>query len=566
MLTILQNITQFFIVQNAIGTLLHNVSTQIDSHAACIISNRNIEKQGEALELDLKDFPTVANDCQFSDSDIKSKSFLIRMQQSVAAGCSLFVTSFECSMRFLDNFQEIHDWVEQKYEKKILVVVDTLNRLTYEEIMEVLDHRTVIDELPLTQLLQPNLGAQSVDVWSAYPFGEKFQMYNRFFFKNFSFEFDKQIMSKVTDLNGLPVIGAFIHYPPYTAFHHVPPGTGNANLFNSNESLVLKLDGQEHILLMEFCLKYNCTLTGRLEYDADLWGDSFPNHTGTGLTGALTTREANVSCAALYLWDNTYEFMQYTAILQRATITHIVPKPLPLPYWETPILPFPGYIWSYVIGSFLIGAVVLFIVNVTQTKIDTNLSSTYGLFDSIYAVFMMSIFQGVSINIHFMSNIVIFTVILIYALVIGNLYAGGLASVMTITRYEEPVDSIEKLVESKFMWGSTALSWIFTLQKSDYPPHKKYVEKYMVNSIPETLKLVQQHKTAIMLETMQHGTLTYQEFIDRPSSKYYMLVKKQVYWQGTIIMASKTWPFMEQLNRMVFMQQESGINYYWEQV
>lgn len=87
----------------------------------------------------------------------------------------------------------------------------------------------------------------------------------------------------------------------------------------------------------------------------------------------------------------------------------------------------------------------------------------------------------------------------------------------------------------------------------------------MVRSIPEVLNLVQQHQTAVMLETMQYGTLTYQEFIDKPSSKYYMLMKQKVYWQGTIIMASKTWPFMEQLNRIVFMQQQSGIGYYWEQ-
>lgn len=42
------------------------------------------------------------------------------------------------------------------------------------------------------------------------------------------------------------------------------------------------------------------------------------------------------------------------------------------------------------------------------------------------------------------------------------LYAltGGLASVMTVTRYEEPVDSLEKLVETKLLWGTTALSWL----------------------------------------------------------------------------------------------------------
>lgn len=69
---------------------------------------------------------------------------------------------------------------------------------------------------------------------------------------------------------------------------------------------------------------------------------------------------------------------------------------------------------------------------------------------------------------------------------------------------------------------------------------------------------------AVMLETMQYGTLTYQSFIDKESSEFYMLMKEPAYWQDTFIMASKTFPFMEQLNRIVLMQRESGIGYYWE--
>lgn len=86
----------------------------------------------------------------------------------------------------------------------------------------------------------------------------------------------------------------------------------------------------------------------------------------------------------------------------------------------------------------------------------------------------------------------------------------------------------------------------------------------MVCSIQELLELVQKRQTAVLLETMQYGTLSYQPIIDKPSSKDYMLMKQEVYWQDTVIMASKTWPFMEQLNRIVFMQMESGIKYYWE--
>lgn len=74
--------------------------------------------------------------------------------------------------------------------------------------------------------------------------------------------------------------------------------------------------------------------------------------------------------------------------------------------------------------------------------------------------------------------------------------------------------------------------------------------------------LTQQRKIAVMLEIMQSGTMSYQPYIDKESSKYYMVMKDSMYWTPTIIMTSKTWPFMEQLNRIILMQQESGIREY----
>lgn len=86
----------------------------------------------------------------------------------------------------------------------------------------------------------------------------------------------------------------------------------------------------------------------------------------------------------------------------------------------------------------------------------------------------------------------------------------------------------------------------------------------MVKPIPELGSLVREHKIAVTLEMMQHGTLSYQSYIDKDASKYYMIMKQPMYWEYTIVIASKTWPFMEQINRIIFMQQESGIRYYWE--
>lgn len=176
-------------------------------------------------------------------------------------------------------------------------------------------------------------------------------------------------------------------------------------------------------MLLEFCIKYNCRLTARLDYDEELWlGQFYPNQTD-GIIGALQKRDANVTCAAVYLWDNVYPFTQFSSIIQRAVITHIVPKPLRLPYWQTPTLPFSGFIWTVVIGTFVTAALALFLVNVTQNRMNAlRKYEMRGLFDSICDVFMLSIFQAIVIRTRLFSDTVVYTVILFYALVIGNLY------------------------------------------------------------------------------------------------------------------------------------------------
>lgn len=140
---------------------------------------------------------------------------------------------------FLHDFRQIHDWVDQKYEKKVLVVIDTQRVLSYTNVMDTLTHKTVINgicdwilhsnifdvkfhafsEIPLTLLLQPNVNNEWIYVWSAYPYESHSQ--NRFFIGNFSLEYDKQIIPKITDLNGLIVTGAFMNYPPYTYYERV---------------------------------------------------------------------------------------------------------------------------------------------------------------------------------------------------------------------------------------------------------------------------------------------------------------------------------------------------------
>lgn len=97
-----------------------------------------------------------------------------------------------------------------------------------------------------------------------------------------------------------------------------------------------------------------------------------------------------------------------------------------------------------------------------------------------------------------------------------------------------------------------------------YEPYKIFIKNFLNKPLPYLRQKVDRHEMVVMLERMQHGTLVYQQYITADSSKHYILMKHPVYWEYTVVMTSKTWPFMEQLNRIVFMQQESGIRYNWE--
>lgn len=56
-----------------------------------------------------------------------------------------FVISAECALPFIDKFRVIHDWIDQKYEKKVLVIIDTQVALTYRDVQNIVGHDTVIN-------------------------------------------------------------------------------------------------------------------------------------------------------------------------------------------------------------------------------------------------------------------------------------------------------------------------------------------------------------------------------------------------------------------------------------
>lgn len=72
-------------------------------------------------------------------------------------------------------------------------------------------------------------------------------------------------------------------------------------MYGSTEILSVEISGIEGCIMVEFCRKFNCVISARLEYDEDLWGWGFANHTGTGIFGAVLKYDADLTAGGCYM-------------------------------------------------------------------------------------------------------------------------------------------------------------------------------------------------------------------------------------------------------------------------
>lgn len=87
----------------------------------------------------------------------------------------------------------------------------------------------------------------------------------------------------------------------------------------------------------------------------------------------------------------------------------------------------------------------------------------------------------------------------------GNLYGGGLASVMTVTRYEEPINTIQQLVESNLKWGGPSAAYYYSITNTANPLLRRYIDGFYVCETTECAKLGLKSELALVLEQLQYG-------------------------------------------------------------
>lgn len=77
-----------------------------------------------------------------------------------------------------------------------------------------------------------------------------------------------------------------------------------------------------------------------------------------------------------------------------------------------------------------------------------------------------------------LSSKFLLSVMLVLDLFLTSTYSSGLATVMTIPRYENAINTIEDLANSELDWGATQDAWITSIQNAEESNYVKIVSKF----------------------------------------------------------------------------------------
>ncbi|XP_065072632.1 uncharacterized protein LOC135697012 [Ochlerotatus camptorhynchus] len=154
--------------------------------------------------------------------------------------------------------------------------------------------------------------------------------------------------------------------------------------------------------------------------------------------------------------------------------------------------------------------------------------------------------------------------LLFVGLMIGNAYSGGLSSIMTIPRYEPPIDTVLELAQSNIPWASTHDAWIFSILMATQPTIVKILHNFQTHPKEILNQHTKQLDLAYSVERLPYSHFAIGEYIDEEASHKFHLMIEDIYWENCVAMSTKTWPMMEQLDQLILTIFQSGIQRYWE--
>ncbi|KAJ8924147.1 hypothetical protein NQ315_006931 [Exocentrus adspersus] len=374
------------------------------------------------------------------------------------------------------------------------------------------------------------------------------------------FKYSKDLYgSKLVNQMGRELRMATFQYEPYSII-----GCG-----------VYKSKGSEMSTAVAFARQYNMTPVLVVNQE-DYWGEIFENWTGVGLLGNLVLDKADIGFAALYSWEAEYHFLDLSNPLVRTGITCLVPAPRLAAGWLTPLYSYSYQIWI-AIGVLLLTCIPgLFFLHYFYSKIiQRNISAKYKnrsrLFESsaftILKLFVLQVVTKEEIPNGFNGRYFM-AMMFLFSLFLTNTYSSGFASIMTVPRYENAVNTVEEFAASGLHWGATQDAWIMSIQNAEEvkrkPVYKTIVGRF-ISATEENLREYSKTRGyAFSVERLPHENFAVGSYIQEDVIGNFHLMQDDFYWEQCVMMTRKSSVLLPLLNQFVLRAFEAGLIGYWQ--
>ncbi|KAI9559848.1 hypothetical protein GHT06_013855 [Daphnia sinensis] len=336
--------------------------------------------------------------------------------------------------------------------------------------------------------------------------------------------------------------------------HHPP-----AVVVRTDESGTV-LEGIEPSIVKLVAEKLNFTFTYVLARSDEMWGDMVKNKTTgkiirfTGIRGMLVRKEVDLAFGDLYVMPSWLPHITFSQIYKTDYDCFVVPGPKPLANWMALIVPFTSNTWLATCASLLLITVALFLAGKLNQR--NSLIASF-----IFALGQLLWIQQPRFPDGRTSACRLFLVWcwLFAATILSTVYRSGLISFLTRPFAQQPIDTIQQLVESplhKMMFSD----FYKTVLMNSSDPHRRLLGHQLTatNNISHMMSLLETGQWAVdsSLDSLNYLMMTQST---SPHYQYLHVMKERLFPTRSSFGLQKDSPLKDRIDLVLQRLTEAGL-------
>ncbi|KXJ71045.1 hypothetical protein RP20_CCG021623 [Aedes albopictus] len=480
------------------------------------------------------------------------------MVEAINLGCSVFLIEEDAVFWFLDAFVKIHDAARFRCSMKYFVVTLQSTGRDQLDVLDRVQTHPVLENMPNFLLVVPKVGKFEF-ITNRFvgnsPMSCEYILLDEYSIESDSFVYGENLFpDKLSDLMGKTIRVASFYLIPWFMMHKADDGL----ITYQNQSYTA--DGSDGYFIILFCLRHNCTWELHVD-EKNLYGQVFENGSGNGLFGALLDRSVDFAVGGVGSYSKLFPYFSISKPLRRAAVTCLAAKPKLVPYWKFIFIVFSPSIWKMLMITSITLASCLFIANGKSSK--SRDKDYLWIFVNVLKSLLL---YSTDLNRSNASSVILITSLLIFSLIVGNVYIGQIHSILTLPPYQPSINTVQELITSGLQLIERHPIWMFAIDGSSNPKDQKLMEQFRVTTPEHMTEIVNNGDEAILIVLLESGHTMVSDAFSTQNIKHYRIMSEQLYFEYEIAYATKTWPLLDRIDQLSMWARDACLFQYLEQI